>query len=420
MDATLNNGDLLDVIAALTSRSESGRLQINVPGSAGAFFFKNGKLVDARMGPFSGFPAINYAVSLGQATLKFDSSVQPPALTSTAIASNERVLIKERFGIETIDSDSPGEDQPNEIDDAKLPISIGPQALVAEAAPTLVAKPLRTPAYSHPRQDEIRYSARARESRRRTARSRRAVRKEKEPQIADGLSNQAIEQVGKNIEQQKSVESEVGTSSQLTSSATSKPATEARRRIETPQSAKPIEIIDPLLTRKLTGCQNATNRTIIGIPWDDTSFSPAAKPGSAKPRLFWTLIIIIFLVSFVLGYYISSNLSREKVAASPRQAEVNPPPSPDADQPIVGGSLHGKEAVLQKPEYPARARTEGVSGKVTVAIVVNRQGRVVSARALTGAPLLKAAAVAAARQSKFLPDNLQRSNSGTIAYTFRL
>src|SRR6266850_762682 len=120
MDGTPNNQGLLDVIAILASRAESGRLQITVGGSRGAFFFKNGKLVDAHLGPFSGFPAVNLAVSLGEATLQFDSSIRLPSSTSTFIANRDRVLIKECFGIETIDLDSV-EDQTTQIAGAKLP-----------------------------------------------------------------------------------------------------------------------------------------------------------------------------------------------------------------------------------------------------------------------------------------------------------
>src|SRR5712691_10485300 len=124
MDETLNNHGLLDVIATLTSRRESGRLQITVAKSRGAFFFKKGTLVDAHMGLFSGFPAVNLAVSMGEATLQFDSSIQPPA--SSFIAINERVLIKERFGIETEDLE-PVEDQSPETNGVKLPVVITPQ-----------------------------------------------------------------------------------------------------------------------------------------------------------------------------------------------------------------------------------------------------------------------------------------------------
>ena len=78
MDRPLDTDGILDAIAAITSRRESGRLQITVAGSRGAFFFKNGKLVDARMGPFSGLPAVNHAISMVKANLNFNSQIQPP------------------------------------------------------------------------------------------------------------------------------------------------------------------------------------------------------------------------------------------------------------------------------------------------------------------------------------------------------
>ena len=129
MDGVQNKSGLLNVIANLSSRGESGRLQITVAGSRGAFFFSKGKLVAARMGPFSGFPAVNLAISMGEATLKFDSSIQPPA--SSFIAINERALLKERFGIETSEVE-PVEDKTTESEDAKLSVAIIPQASLTE------------------------------------------------------------------------------------------------------------------------------------------------------------------------------------------------------------------------------------------------------------------------------------------------
>lgn len=421
MNNTLNNGDLLELIATLTSRCKSGRLQIIVSGSAGAFFFKNGKLVDARMGPFSGFPAVNYAVSLGKATLKFDSSIVPPALPSTVIATNERVLLKERFGIEAIDVELVEEDQTTQIADSRLPISVITRSLVAEAAPTLAAKAPREPTHRRSNQDDIHCSARARESRRRTARSRKAGRKKKEPRVAIQLRNQATEPNRKNDERYRSVERESSIAYQQTLGATSTGAIPTQSCvIETRENAKPSEITDSASTLELTAKQLPSNGKIIGIARDASLIAGTKSDAAARPSS-WTLIIIISLVSVVLGFYVSSYFSRRQAGASTAiRAEVKPPPNADQDRPIVEGSLHGKEAVLKIPEYPPRARSEGVAGKVTVAILANKQGRVVWARALTGESLLRVAAVAAARQSKFLPENLKRSNSGTIKYTFRL
>ncbi|MEP6719580.1 MAG: TonB family protein [bacterium] len=419
MDTTLNNGDLLAVIATLTSRRESGRLQINVSGSAGAFFFKNGKLVAARMGPFSGFPAVNYAVSLGKATLKFDSSIVPPALPSTDIAINERVLLKERFGIEASDVEVVDEDQTTQIADSKLPISVITRSLVAEAAPTLAAKAPRESTHRRSNQDHIHCSARARESRRRTARSRKAGRKNQEPRVANQLRNQATEPNRKNDEQYESVERESGIAYQQTLGATSISGTPTQScAIETSENAKPSEITYSASTLELTANQLPSNRQTIGIA-GDASFIATAKSEAAARLLSWTLLIIISLVSVVLGFYVSSYFSRPQAGASRAiRAEVKPP-NADQDRPIIEGPLQGKEAVLEKPEYPPRARSEGIAGKVTVAILVNQQGRVVLARALNGPAVLKDAAVEAARRSKFSPDNLKRSTSGTITYTFK-
>src|SRR5882762_704499 len=182
MDGTPNNQGLLHVIAILASRAESGRLQITVGGSRGAFFFKKGKLLDAHMGPFSGFPAVNLAVSLGEATLQFDSSIQLPTSTSTFITNRDRVLLKERFGIETIDEmidlDSV-EDQTTQIADAKLAEAISLQSPLPQAPLSTVASAPHEYAYKEPAINTW-SKARARESRRRTARNRRTGRKKNE------------------------------------------------------------------------------------------------------------------------------------------------------------------------------------------------------------------------------------------------
>ena len=101
MEKGLNYHRLLDVIAMLSSKGESGRLQIRVGAARGVFFFKQGKLVDARMGSLTGFPAVNAAVSMGKALFSFDSSISPP--TSSFHSLNKRIVLKQLFGIETDD-----------------------------------------------------------------------------------------------------------------------------------------------------------------------------------------------------------------------------------------------------------------------------------------------------------------------------
>ena len=90
-------------------------------------------------------------------------------------------------------------------------------------------------------------------------------------------------------------------------------------------------------------------------------------------------------------------------------------------QAISGGVLNGKATSLPNPEYPVIARAAHASGTVTVDVVVDEQGNVAGARAVSGHPLLQAAAVNAARQAKFSPTLLQGEPvkiRGYLTYNF--
>ncbi|MBK7704507.1 MAG: VWA domain-containing protein [Acidobacteria bacterium] len=72
-----------------------------------------------------------------------------------------------------------------------------------------------------------------------------------------------------------------------------------------------------------------------------------------------------------------------------------------APKPVSGGVVNGKAINLVKPSFPAAASAVRASGAVNVEVIIDEQGRVVSATAISGHPLLRAAAVSAALQSKF-------------------
>ena len=105
------------------------------------------------------------------------------------------------------------------------------------------------------------------------------------------------------------------------------------------------------------------------------------------------------------------------------------PPPPPAPKPtpkktiISGGVLNGKAISKPQPPYPPIARAARASGTVTVQIVVDESGRVISATAVNGHPLLQQAAVSAARQARFSPTLLSGQPvkvSGVITYNFVL
>lgn len=102
-----------------------------------------------------------------------------------------------------------------------------------------------------------------------------------------------------------------------------------------------------------------------------------------------------------------------------------PTPTPhDQNVPkqISGGVLNGKAVYLPKPPYPPAARAVRASGSVIVQVLVDESGNVVSSGAVTGHPLLRAAAVAAAREAKFSPTLIAGRPvkvSGVITYNFQ-
>ena len=93
----------------------------------------------------------------------------------------------------------------------------------------------------------------------------------------------------------------------------------------------------------------------------------------------------------------------------------------DGPKTLSGGVLNGKATSLPKPEYPAAAKAGKASGAVSVQVLVDVEGNVVSASAVSGHPLLRAAAESAARGAKFSPTFLSGQPvkiSGIIVYNF--
>ena len=105
-------------------------------------------------------------------------------------------------------------------------------------------------------------------------------------------------------------------------------------------------------------------------------------------------------------------------------AQATPPQGSQNQQgnqkrpPIAGGMLNGKAIYLPVPEMPVGERATGV---VMVQILVDEQGTVVDAKAVSGPPTLFAAAVNAARFARFSPTMLMGELvrvQGTLAYNF--
>lgn len=109
-----------------------------------------------------------------------------------------------------------------------------------------------------------------------------------------------------------------------------------------------------------------------------------------------------------------------------KEPEPEPPPvkkpEPPANKKVVsGGVVNGNAISLPKPAYSAAALAVKASGKVTVQVLIDEAGRVISANAVSGHPLLQPAAEAAARNARFTPTYLTGvavKVSGVIVYNF--
>lgn len=105
------------------------------------------------------------------------------------------------------------------------------------------------------------------------------------------------------------------------------------------------------------------------------------------------------------------------------EEEAPPPPKPKPPVPkmVSQGVLNGRATSLPKPAYPAAAKAVRAGGSVSVQVVISESGSVISASAVSGHPLLRAAAEGAARGARFSPTLLSGQPvkvSGVITYNF--
>lgn len=105
-------------------------------------------------------------------------------------------------------------------------------------------------------------------------------------------------------------------------------------------------------------------------------------------------------------------------------ADGDAPPAPrPLMKPVSGGVLNGKALTLPAPVYPELARRMRTGGLVEVEVIVDENGKVISARALSGPPSLCDVAVQAALRARFSPTKLSGQPvkiAGRINYNFTL
>jgi TonB family protein len=105
----------------------------------------------------------------------------------------------------------------------------------------------------------------------------------------------------------------------------------------------------------------------------------------------------------------------------PMKIEPSKPPTPKIMR--SPGPVNGKATYLPKPVYTAIAKAGRASGVVIVEVLIDENGKVISAHPVSGHPLLLKEAVQAAWQARFSPTTLGDQPvkvSGVITYNFVL
>jgi protein TonB len=90
---------------------------------------------------------------------------------------------------------------------------------------------------------------------------------------------------------------------------------------------------------------------------------------------------------------------------------------------VSEGVIRGKVLEMPTPTYPILAKQARIQGPVNVQILIDETGKVVSAQAVKGSPMLSPAAVDAARRARFTPTKLGDQPvkvQGVITYNFVL
>jgi ankyrin repeat protein len=89
---------------------------------------------------------------------------------------------------------------------------------------------------------------------------------------------------------------------------------------------------------------------------------------------------------------------------------------------VRAGILNSKATVLPKPTLPDTDERTGLSGSITVEVIVDEQGDVISAKAVSGPLAFRAVSEQAARKAKFNPTRLSGvpvKLSGIIIYKYK-
>ena len=161
-----------------------------------------------------------------------------------------------------------------------------------------------------------------------------------------------------------------------------------------------------------------SNIVVDGHEWREYKLKQGEVAGVARLFLDVRDIYLIVALKVLPGADQKSVLkfldSFKLIEKSPKDEFAEPPPPPpapalaprpvrkDAIQ-VSGGVLQGSAIKKVEPVYPPIARAANAQGEVRIHVTISENGKVIEAEVIEGHPLLRDAALQAARQWEFTP-----------------
>ncbi len=179
--------------------------------------------------------------------------------------------------------------------------------------------------------------------------------------------------------------------------------------------------VDDNLTRMMQAANNSASQSNASSQPSQTSVPASQQRARALPQASNANVTLMPVSG---GVPASLPTASSSSTASLNHVDDAPPvPVARILKPVSGGVLNGVAKNLPRPVYPEIARRSRTTGTVSVEVVVDETGRVVSARAVSGPATLQQAAVQAARLAQFSATKLSGQPvkvSGIINYNFQL
>ncbi len=182
-----------------------------------------------------------------------------------------------------------------------------------------------------------------------------------------------------------------------------------------------LRMSQPAATSPAGAPVNAGNKTVSPSP------NPVSNNSANQPKNAASLPAAISSEKLKTAGSIELANNHVDAATQSMNLKLDSEPPPAAPKPILrpvsGGVLNGTALSLPSPNYPEAARRMRVAGVVSVQVVVDETGRVISAQASEGPQGLRDVAVQAALKARFSPTKLSGQPvkvTGLINYKFAL